>query len=79
MDMIAEMVLYLNTFIYAHVYHKDVGKKGANNEVSLIVKTLQQLNLLPEEAPILPNFRFLPACCSGRCHLSRHLTWSFDR
>ena len=32
--------------MYAHVYHKGVGKKGANNVASLIVKTLQQLNLL---------------------------------
>ena len=32
--------------MYAHVYHEVVGKKGANNDVLLIVKTLRQLNLL---------------------------------
>ena len=26
--------------MYAHVYHEGVGKKGANNVASLIVKTL---------------------------------------
>ncbi len=32
--------------MYAHVYNEAVGKKGANNVASLIVKTLRQLNLL---------------------------------
>ncbi len=32
--------------MYCHVYHKGIGKKGANNVALLIVKTLQQLNLL---------------------------------
>ena len=32
--------------MYAHIYHEGVGKKGANNVSSLIVKTLRQLNLL---------------------------------
>lgn len=32
--------------MYAHVYHEGVGKKGANNVSSLIVKTLKKLNLL---------------------------------
>jgi hypothetical protein len=32
------------------VYHEGVGKKGANNVASLIVKTLQQLNLLREDS-----------------------------
>ena len=27
--------------MYAHIYHEGVGKKGANNVVSLIVKTLR--------------------------------------
>jgi hypothetical protein len=31
------------------VYHKGVGKKGANNVVSLIVKTLRRLNLLRKD------------------------------
>jgi hypothetical protein len=36
--------------MYAHVYHEGVGKKGANNVASLIVKTLRQLNLLREDS-----------------------------
>jgi hypothetical protein len=32
--------------MYAHVYNEGVGKKGANNVASLVVKTLQHLNLL---------------------------------
>jgi hypothetical protein len=36
--------------LHAHVYHEGVGKKGANNVASLIVKTLQQLNLLREDS-----------------------------
>jgi hypothetical protein len=32
--------------MYAHVYHEGVGKKGANNVASLIVKNLPRLNLL---------------------------------
>jgi hypothetical protein len=32
--------------MYAHIYHEGVGKKGANNVASLVVKTLQHLNLL---------------------------------
>ena len=37
-------------WMYAHVYHEVVGKKGANNDVLLIVKTLRQLNLLWEDS-----------------------------
>ena len=37
--------------MYAHVYHEGVGKKGANNVASLIVKTLRLLNLLQEDSP----------------------------
>ena len=36
--------------MYAHVYHEGVGKKGANNVASLVVKTLKQLNLRREES-----------------------------
>lgn len=36
--------------MYAHVYHKVVGKKGANNVTSLIVKAMRQLNLLCEDS-----------------------------
>ena len=35
--------------MYCHVYNEGVGKKGANNVASLIVKTLRQLNLLQED------------------------------
>ena len=36
--------------MYCHVYHEGVGKKGANNVSSLIVKTLRQLNLLLDDS-----------------------------
>jgi len=36
--------------MYAHVYHEGVGKKGANNVASLIVKTLRQLNFLRDDS-----------------------------
>ncbi len=36
--------------MYCHVYHEGVGKKGANNVASLIVKTLRQLNLLLDDS-----------------------------
>jgi hypothetical protein len=36
--------------MYAHVYNEAVGKKGANNVASLIVKTLRQLNLLRDDS-----------------------------
>ena len=36
--------------MYAHIYHEGVGKKGANNVASLVVKTLQHLNLLREDS-----------------------------
>ena len=36
--------------MYAHVYHEGVGKKGASNVASLIVKTLRALNLLSADA-----------------------------
>jgi len=32
--------------MHCHIYNKGIAKKGANNVVSLIVKTLRQLNLL---------------------------------
>ncbi len=35
--------------MYTHVYHEGVGKKGANNVASLIVKSLRRLNLLRED------------------------------
>ena len=36
--------------MYAHVYNEAVGKKGANNVASLIVKTLRQLHLLRDDS-----------------------------
>ena len=36
--------------LYAHVYHEGVGKKGANNVASLVMKTLRHLNLLREDS-----------------------------
>jgi len=51
--------------MYAHVYHEGVGKKGANNVSSLIVKTLQLLNLLrDDEAGFELNIVF--DNCSGQ-------------
>ena len=35
--------------MHAHVYHEGVGKKGANNVASLIIKTLRHLNILRED------------------------------
>ena len=35
--------------MHAHVYHEGVGKKGANNVASLIIKTLRHLNILCED------------------------------
>ena len=36
--------------MYCHVYNEGIGKKGANNVASLIVKTLRRLNLLREDS-----------------------------
>ncbi len=36
--------------LYCHVYTEGVGKKGANNVASLIMKMLQKLNLLCEDS-----------------------------
>jgi hypothetical protein len=35
--------------MHCHVYHEGVGKKGANNVASLIMKTLRGLNLFRED------------------------------
>ena len=46
--------LYNNGIIaehmHCHVYNEGVGKKGANNVSSLIIKTLRQLNLLRDDS-----------------------------
>ncbi len=39
----------VNEHLHCHVYTKGIGKKGANNVVSLIMKTLQKLNLLRKD------------------------------
>jgi hypothetical protein len=36
--------------LHCHVYTEGVGKKGANNVASLIMKTLQKLNLLCKDS-----------------------------
>ncbi len=36
--------------LHCQVYHEGVGKKGANNVASLIIKTLQQLNILRDDS-----------------------------
>ena len=36
--------------MYAHVYNKAAGKKGANNVATLIFKTLRQLHLLRDDS-----------------------------
>ena len=36
--------------MHCHVYNEGVGKKGANNVSSLIIKTLRQLNLLRDDS-----------------------------
>jgi hypothetical protein len=36
--------------MHCHVYHEGVGKKGANNVSSLIMKTLRGLNLLHKDS-----------------------------
>ena len=37
-----------NAHLHAHVYHEGVGKKGANNVASLIMKTLKLMGILRE-------------------------------
>jgi hypothetical protein len=40
----------LSEHLHCHVYHEGVGKKGANNVASLIMKMLRELQLLREDA-----------------------------
>ena len=37
--------------MYTHIYTEGIGKKGSNNVVSLIVKTLEHLGLLRDNDP----------------------------
>jgi hypothetical protein len=41
---------HVSEHLHCQVYHEGVGKKGANNVASLIVKALRQLNLLREDS-----------------------------
>jgi hypothetical protein len=41
---------HVSEHMHAHLYHEGVGKKGANNVASLIVKTLRQLNIIREDS-----------------------------
>jgi hypothetical protein len=40
---------WVSEHLHCHVYHEGVGKKGANNVASLIMKTLRELQLLHED------------------------------
>ena len=35
--------------MHAHVYHEGIGKKGANNVASLVMKTLIDLGMMQED------------------------------
>jgi hypothetical protein len=41
---------WVSEHLHCHVYTEGVGKKGANNVVSVIMKTLQKLNLLCKDS-----------------------------
>jgi hypothetical protein len=41
---------WVSKYLHCHVYTEGVGKKGANNVASLIMKTLQKLNLLCKDS-----------------------------
>jgi hypothetical protein len=41
----------IGNHMYCKVYHEGIGKKGGTNVVSLIVKTLQDMNILREDDP----------------------------
>jgi len=51
--------------MHAHVYHEGIGKKGANNVCSLIVKTLQYLNIM-REGNIGGELNIIFDNCSGQ-------------
>jgi hypothetical protein len=51
--------------MHAHVYHEGIGKKGANNVASLIIKTLRELNLLRENS-VGGEFNIIFDNCSGQ-------------
>jgi hypothetical protein len=39
--------------MYCHVYHEGLGSNGGNNVCSLVLKTLQIMNLLHENDPMV--------------------------
>jgi hypothetical protein len=41
---------HISEHLHAHVYHEGVGKKGMNNVASLIIKTLQKLNIFHKDS-----------------------------
>ncbi len=41
----------IGNHMYCHVYHEGIGKKGGTNVASLIVKTLQDMNILKQSDP----------------------------
>ncbi len=41
----------IGNHMYCNVYHEGIGKKGGTNVVLLIVKTLQDMNILREDDP----------------------------
>ena len=41
----------IGNHMYCHVYHEGIGKKGGTNVASLIVKTLQYINILKQSDP----------------------------
>ncbi len=51
--------------LHRHVYHKGVGKKGANNVASLIMKTLRELQLL-HEVSVGGELNIIFDNCSGQ-------------
>ena len=40
----------MSEHMHVHLFHEGVGKKGANNVASLVVKTLRQLNILRKDS-----------------------------
>jgi hypothetical protein len=42
----------IGNHMYFHVYHEGIGKKGGTNVASLIVKTLQDMNILKQCDPV---------------------------
>jgi hypothetical protein len=45
-DLNAEGKRDIKEHMHAHVYHEGIGKKGANNVASLVMKTLIDLGMM---------------------------------